>query len=371
MTLKTVSTSAVKKSGKVQKMPVRLESQAMRLGLLTAIRHNMIPKTHCQQARLPQRGRPLCGFWRRTTRMLVTRQHSLGRTKQIFMAIAGDVVLRLVNGLEKKNHKIYADNLFTSVPLIRKLKEDDMWYSGTCRANRLDGASGKLKPMKELKAEGRGSSSVCTSTDNITITRWFDNSLVHIASSYVGREPNGDARRYNKKYKEVLDVLRPHSVKTYNEHMGGVDLMDSMVARYRNDVRNKRGYYMRIFYHLVNVAIVNAWFIWKLEGHPAMDLLEFRSRVAKALIYGGEAAHSAKKRGRPPGSSPLQPVKKRAKHDVPLEKRLDGGAHYPRKMTLKNAQRCRSKNCRSKTRYTCGRCDVPLCPECFEEFHAS
>ncbi|KAG0426774.1 hypothetical protein HPB47_026121 [Ixodes persulcatus] len=236
--------------------------------------------------------------------------------------------------------------------------------------NRLDRASGKLKPTKELKAEGRGSSSVCTSTDNITITRWFDNFLVHIASSYVGRETKWRRSLVQQEVQKILDVPRPLPVKTYNQHMGGVDIMDSMVARYRNDVRNKRGY-MRIFCHLVNIAVVNAWFIWKVERHPVIDLLEFRSRVDKALIYGGEAAHGAKKRGRTLSSSPLQPVKRRAKHDVPLQNRLDGGAHYPRKMTLKNAQRCHSKNCQSKMRYSCGRCDVHLCPECFEEFQAS
>ncbi|KAG0414616.1 hypothetical protein HPB47_008223 [Ixodes persulcatus] len=127
------------------------------------------------------------------------------------------------------------------VPLIRKLNENDMWFSGTCRANHLDRASGKLKPMNELKAGGRGSSSVCTSTDNITITRWFDNSLVHIALSYVGRETKGRRSSIQQEEQKILDVPRPHPVKTYNQHMGGVDIMDFMIARYRYDVCNKRG----------------------------------------------------------------------------------------------------------------------------------
>lgn len=128
--------------------------------------------------------------------------------------VAGDVVLRLVRGLEKKKHKIYADNLFTPVSLIRKLKEDDIWYVGTCRANRLDGTKVNLKSPKELKAEGRGSCSTCTTTDNITMTRWFDNSVVHIASSFVGGESVGVAHRYSKKDKKLLDVSRPYSVQT-------------------------------------------------------------------------------------------------------------------------------------------------------------
>ncbi|KAL3222652.1 hypothetical protein MRX96_049967 [Rhipicephalus microplus] len=46
------------------------------------------------------------------------------------------------------------------------------------------------------------------------------------------------------------------------------------------------------------LPIVNAWIMWKWDKgveHP-MDQLEFRSRVAKALIFCGEAAQTSKRR---------------------------------------------------------------------------
>lgn len=288
------------------------------------------------------------------------------------IGMAGEVVIRLSKGLERKNYKVYADNLFTSMALVRKLREDGILFVGTCRANRLQGADKKLKPLKELKADGRGSTSICTSADNITVTRWLDNSLVHVVSSYAGRQPEGSTKRYNRKERKVMDVTRPYSVELYNKHMGGVDLVDSLIARYRNDVRNKRGY-LRIFFHLLNAAVVNAWIVWRWDKgveHP-MDQLEFRSRVAKALIFRGEAAQSSKRRGRPSNDSPTAPIKKRVFNHVPLEKRLDGGRHFPKKSEQKYASRCRSLACRSKTRYLCGRCNVPLCPECFQSFHST
>ncbi|KAH6945648.1 hypothetical protein HPB50_009397 [Hyalomma asiaticum] len=102
-----------------------------------------------------------------------------------------------------------------------------------------------------------------------------------------------------------------------------------------------------------------------------MDQLEFRSRVAKALIFRGEAAQGSKRRGRPSNDSPTAPIKKRVFNHVSLEKRLDGGRHFPKKSEQKYASRCRSLACRSKTRYLCGRCNVPLCPECFQSFHST
>lgn len=280
---------------------------------------------------------------------------------------AGDVVLRLTHDLHGKNYKVYADNFFTSMPLVMKLKEQQLWYVGTVRANRLRGAEKKLKPVKLLQKEGRGSVSICTSNEDITVSRWIDNSAVHVISSYAGKEPISTAQRFSRKDKKFIDIQRPYSIELYNKHMGGVDLMDSLVALYRNDVRNRR-WYMRIFYHMLNVTVVNAWILWKWEKNESMDLLEFKSRIATGMIYQGKAEMGKKKRGRP--SDEVQgPKKKRASHIVPKELRLDGGQHYPEKSTESHANRCRDSQCKSKTRFICGTCKVPVCPQCMERFH--
>jgi hypothetical protein len=282
----------------------------------------------------------------------------------------GDVVIRLCHDLHGKNHKVYADNLFSSIPLVLKLRDTDIWYVGTMRTNRMKNANKKLKTLQSLKAEGRGSCSQVTSSNDVTITRWLDNSLVHVISSYAGKNPESETERFSRKDKRKILIKRPFSVDLYNKHMGGVDLMDSLVALYRNDVRNKR-WYMRIFYHMLNVTIVNGWILWKWNNHQKIDLLEFKSRVGSGLIYAGLAELSRKKRGRPSLGEPTPPItKKRVTNTVPLELRFDGGSHYPKKSGGKYALRCRDKHCTSKTRYECNMCRVPVCPECMSSFHA-
>lgn len=49
------------------------------------------------------------------------------------------------------------------------------------------------------------------------------------ASSCVGQSPPDLVQRWSKKEKKMLNIQRPFSVKLYNEHMGGVDLMDQCV----------------------------------------------------------------------------------------------------------------------------------------------
>ena len=50
----------------------------------------------------------------------------------------GSVVLRLVEHLPKHvGHKVYFDNLFTSLNLVQQLKSEGIWSLGTVRSNCL------------------------------------------------------------------------------------------------------------------------------------------------------------------------------------------------------------------------------------------
>lgn len=222
--------------------------------------------------------------------------------------------------------------------------------------------------MKEMKKMPRGSHSITTSSDNITITRWLDNNFVHVASMIAGAQPTSKAKRWCKRSKTIIEIDRPFSVELYNKHMGGVDLMDSLVALYPHCLRHKR-WYFRIFHHLLNVLIVNAWILQRNENKEKMDLLEFKSSIATSLIYTGK--NSSQKRGRPSSFSP-RAVKKRVRVKAPTELRLDGGAHWPKKTDKSYASKCHLNGCKRKTvQNVCKRCnEEPLCPECFEDFHS-
>uniref|UniRef100_A0A3B4XHS3 PiggyBac transposable element-derived protein domain-containing protein n=1 Tax=Seriola lalandi dorsalis TaxID=1841481 RepID=A0A3B4XHS3_SERLL len=249
-----------------------------------------------------------------------------------------DVGMRLCEDLQDRNQKVFFDNFFCIIPLLQALKHQGIFGNGTCRKNRLHGAQEKLKTEKQLKKEGRGSVSVVTSAQNITVTRWMDSSVIHMASSCTGVSPTDEAERWNKK-KKMLKVQRPFAVKLYNQHMGGVDQMDQMVATYPHRRRNKR-WYITVFFHLVDVAVVNAWFLYRMSGNEAKDLLHFKASTARALINAGS---------------------RRAVVKVPPEVRYAPGNHWP-KLNVTNAMPRRTK-------YTCLQCDVFVCPDCFANSH--
>lgn len=118
------------------------------------------------------------------------------------LSVSGDVVIDMTSKLEEgKNYKVFADNFFSSLKLVKALKAKGLWYVGTVRENRLQGCS--LKAEKDLRKGGRGSMDSLVECDsNVVVVRWYDNRKVDVISSFVGIEPVEQVRRFDKTARE-------------------------------------------------------------------------------------------------------------------------------------------------------------------------
>lgn len=108
-----------------------------------------------------------------------------------------------------------------------------------------------------------------------------------------------------------MEVKRPHCVKEYNRFMGGVDLADMLIELYRIDFKSRNKWYMRIFFFLFDLSIVNGWILYRRclpTGQKPMNLLQFKTDVARALLSGASSA--TPKRGRPLNEALSQKEKK-------------------------------------------------------------
>ena len=147
---------------------------------------------------------------------------------------------------------------------------------------------------------------------NITIVRRIDDSMVQIISSFIGPDIGDDINRWSAKDKAIINVSCPNIIHQYNRHMGGVDLSDMLMALYRVNVGTKK-WYFHIIYYCTNVAIVNAWLIYKrhcqqknLSRSNMMQLLEFQTRMANSLLREKKAIV-----GKPKSNVTLQHSEKR------------------------------------------------------------
>ncbi|KAE9545778.1 hypothetical protein AGLY_001321 [Aphis glycines] len=258
---------------------------------------------------------------------------TVDRTKY---GLIGDSVLNLCHALHGKNHKLFMDNLFTSLAVIRQLRSFDIWVIGTVRINRVPQIQSSLVP---------------------------------------GAEPIDEIVRYDKKEKTRIKVDRPFCIQEYNKFMGGVDFMDRLISHYPHGFKNKK-WYLRIFFQFMNIAIVNAWILYRQSPNPPLSLLCFKASIATSLTQLNSTAERLKKRGRlssSPCASPApfpNPKKtKTAQNKTIPEIKYDGENHWPKKFEMKSALRCHDDQCRSRTRYKFSKCDEPVCPECMENFH--
>jgi hypothetical protein len=72
---------------------------------------------------------------------------------------------------------------------------------------------------------------------------------VNLLNNFVGALPVHKTKRYDKRKKKYVEIPCPNAVVAYNKFMGGVSLVDSVMALYHTTVRSKK-YYRRIFFSI-------------------------------------------------------------------------------------------------------------------------
>ena len=127
--------------------------------------------------------------------------------------------------------KMFFDNLFTSIPLLKHLTDRGISGTGTMRQNRINSIPIPVK--KDLEKLDRGET-LEVHSDNVAIIGWKDSRGVYMASNSVANPLDKFTlvRRYNRKDRVTVMVPCPLMVVGYNGGMGGVDLLDRMVSYY-------------------------------------------------------------------------------------------------------------------------------------------
>ena len=297
---------------------------------------------------------------------------------------SGNVVTRLSRCIvNHANYKLYFDNYFNSPHLQLSLARRGILSLGTVRMNRLTNC--QLPSDAEMKKRGRGAHvEKIAQVGNIEMSavRWYDNRPVTFLSTFVGAEPLTDVRRWSRADNEEKQVSCPKVVDIYNKHMGGVDLLDSLLGLYRCKIRSKKWYH-RIFFHLTDLSVVNAWLLYKrvckTKQQKPLRLQDFKAEVAQGLCYHQKTIRhgTSVKRGRPTGehASVRIPAKRvmqctsRPSTDV----RIDQLGHFPK--WSRSRQRCKLSGCSKLSRVACRKCGVSLCfnskSDCFFDYHNS
>lgn len=296
---------------------------------------------------------------------------------------AGNTVVRLVRIVPRRgNHIINFDNFYTSLPLVTYLAKEGIFSLGTVRINRVRNCKlpDKKALMKRNIPRGFYEENVAN-VDGVDVSAvvWKDNKPVNLLSTYIGAEPATTVTRFDKARKERVPISCPKVVREYNAHMGGVDLLDSFIGRYHVTMKSRK-WTMRLFYHSLDISIINAWIMYKKIqiqtdcDMPKLNLCNFRLALAESLCRVGVPANGAK-RGRPSSNIQMELDLKRHRSNTQTtpakDIRLDQIAHWA--VWLEKQQRCKFPKCNGYTFKQCMKCEVSLCDtkskNCFYRYH--
>ncbi|KAL0160893.1 hypothetical protein M9458_044618, partial [Cirrhinus mrigala] len=188
---------------------------------------------------------------------LTSEQQAMGVTSQIVSVLASTMTSSTTTA-------IFADNYFTSLEIVRYLKDKNCRYTGTARDNKI--GKPPLKSIKDMekKAVPRGMHDYITSDDGILALRWKDNRVVTLLSTDMGVETISSVYRYCSDTKKKEPVNCPAVIKSYNANMGGIDKSDMLVHLYRTPMKSKR-WYMRMFAYAIDLCLMNAWIMYRRD----------------------------------------------------------------------------------------------------------
>lgn len=214
-----------------------------------------------------------------------------------------------------------------------------------------------LKSEKTSKPEGRGSFDIRSENDSrVVICEWYNRNVI-IGSKTHSVSSIGFCRRYDRKNRNFIEVPKPSLVKVYNPSMGGVDRADQGLSFYRNDLRSKK-WYKKVIFHVLHLAVVNSWILYRAVKESPMQLAEFKLQVAIGLMNAEKSATADPK----PNPTSSNHMSNRA-WDISRSVRYDGMNHVPIKVPQESAPRCKLPTRSRRTRLQRRKCRVYLCIE--------
>ena len=270
-----------------------------------------------------------------------------------------DLVDKLTKGIRNKNHRLFMDSYYCSIPLFKFLQSVGIYACGTLMWNR------KFQPPAIKSADkkwprGKHVTYQDANFPFLTITAWKDVAIVRIISTIS--KPTLECAALRRQSRDLVRVSMPHCVSQYQKYMRGVDLFDQYRSTYSVGRTGKRVWF-RLFFFMIQSSLVNSWILFRAQTLPQRQRkksrysqLDYRLELIESLVQ--------------------ESVTKRRNK---LRASRTNTEHVNVHLRLKRPRRCHPHarfmhvhgKAKADTVYGCLKCGISICKTCHPLFHAN
>ena len=234
-----------------------------------------------------------------------------GKDERGGRGLSHHVVTQLVEPYLFQGYFVFCDNYYSSPDLFEELLSTGVCTTGTFRLTwqNIPTEMAALKEALNPKAVERGTGYYLRSGKFVYMC-WKDSRVVLVMSTaYPGHASEKHASRtvvnLSTGIAECVEIQHPLVVEKYNQFMGGVDKSDQFLA-YHNILRKTVRYWKTLFYHLVDIAVVNAFIIYNILPHRNRRRIISENDFRDSLVLQVISEHGRTKRQEPGPGRPCR-----------------------------------------------------------------
>ena len=200
-----------------------------------------------------------------------------------------DVVMQLMESFLDQGYHLYLDNFYTSPQLLHDLFLLATPATGTVKMNKKGFPACLLNANVWAKKHKRGDVRWVRHSPVLAL-QWIDSKPVSILTTLHSANDQVSCKRRTKKNGKFEEIIPPQplAVQDYNQFMNGVDRSDQMLACH-NLRRKCYRWWKILFFHLVDIAVVNSFLIFQKYRAEHADVEELQRRSGYSIVDFREA----------------------------------------------------------------------------------
>ncbi|KAJ8949454.1 hypothetical protein NQ318_007555 [Aromia moschata] len=134
--------------------------------------------------------------------------------------------------------------------------------------------------MPNLTAKINKGETISMSNEILLALKWRDRREVHMLTN---KHEDKIIALDKKDFRTKEQIKKPACIVDYNANMGAVDRSDMMLSS-TECVRKTVKWYKKLFFHMVDLAILNAHALYQTQNPEKVPLADFQLKIIRQLI---------------------------------------------------------------------------------------